>query len=195
MVAKHEEYVQHIEDDGAFEAEERWLDESQDSYLKLEITTNDYIKKIHENKPQAVSGSMEQPEVIEEMEVNNENNRNEVQPDIGQPETVEETTENEQQVINAIDEAENPDNSSVQVTTNVTGSATCGFKMEKPKEMPWFSGDVRDYVIFRADFRHAVDSRFSKRDAIFLLRTSLSGRPLELIKGIGSDYDAAWEQP
>ncbi|CAB4003817.1 Uncharacterized protein K02A2.6 [Paramuricea clavata] len=26
-----------------------------------------------------------------------------------------------------------------------------------------------------------------------LLRTSLSGRPLELIKGIGSDYDAAWE--
>ena len=86
LVAKHEEYVQHIEDDGAFEAEERWLDESQDAYLKLEITTNDYIRKIHENKPQAVSGSMEQPEVIEEMEVNNENNGNEVQPDIGQPE-------------------------------------------------------------------------------------------------------------
>ena len=51
---------------------------------------------------------MEQPEVIEEMEVNNE-----VQPEIGQLETVEETTENEQQVINAIDEGENPDNSSV----------------------------------------------------------------------------------
>ena len=33
LVAKHEEYVQHIEDDGAFEAEERWLDESQDAYL------------------------------------------------------------------------------------------------------------------------------------------------------------------
>ena len=58
---------------------------------------------------------MEQPEVIEEMEVNNENNGNEVQRDIGQPETVEETTENERQVINAIDEEENPDNSSVQV--------------------------------------------------------------------------------
>ena len=84
------------------------------------------------------------------------------------------------------DEEENPDNSSVQVNTSVTGSATCGFKMEKPK-MSRFSGDVRDYVIFRADFRHAVDSRFSKRDAISLLRTSLSGRPLELIKGIGSD--------
>ena len=192
LVAKHEEYVQHIEDDGAFEAEKRWLDESHNAYLKLEITTNDNIRKIHENKPQAVSGSMEQPEVIEEMEVNNENNGNEVQPDIGQPETVEETTENEQQVINAIDEEENPDNSSVQVSTKVTGSATCGFKMEKPK-MPRFSGDVRDYVMFREDFRHAVDSRFSKRDAISLLRTSLSGKPLELIKGIGSDCDAAWE--
>ena len=115
FVAKHEEYVQRIKDDGAFEAEERWLYESQDAYLKLEITTNDYIRKIHETKPQAVSGSMEQPEVSEEMEVNNEieNNGNEVQPDIGQPETVQETMENEQQVINAIDEEENPDNSSV----------------------------------------------------------------------------------
>ena len=127
--------MQHIEDDGAFEAEERWLDESQDAYLKLEITTNDYIRKIHENKPPAVSGSMEQPEVIEAIEVNNEKNGNEVQPDIGQSETVEETMGNEQQVINAIDEEENPDNSSVQVSTNVTGSATCGFKMEKPKGM------------------------------------------------------------
>ena len=63
---------------------------------------------------------MEQPEVIEEMEANNENNGNEVQPDIGQPETVDETTENEQRVINAVDERENPDNSSVQVSTNVT---------------------------------------------------------------------------
>ena len=48
-------------------------------------------------------------------------------------------------------------------------------------------------MIFQADFRHAVDSKLSKRDAISLLRTSLSERPLELIKGIGSDYDAAWE--
>ena len=63
--------------------------------------------------------------------------------------------------------------------------------MEKPK-MPRFSGDVRDYAIFRADFKHANDTRYSKRDAISLLRTSLQGRPLDLIKGIGTDYDAAW---
>ena len=64
--------------------------------------------------------------------------------------------------------------------------------MEKPK-IPKFSGDVRDYVIFKADFKHLVETRHSKRDAITLLRASLQGKPLELIKGIGQDYDAAWE--
>ena len=54
------------------------------------------------------------------------------------------------------------------------------------------AGDVREYAIFRSEFRHAVDSRFSKRDAISLLCTSLQGKALELIKGIGADYDAAW---
>ena len=34
----------------------------------------------------------------------------------------------------------------------------CGFKMEKPK-MPRFSGDVREYSIFRDDFKHAIESR------------------------------------
>ena len=56
--------------------------------------------------------------------------------------------------------------------------------------MPRFAGAVRDYSIFRADFSYAVDSRYSKRGAISLLRTSLRGRPLESIKGIGTDYDA-----
>ena len=90
--------------------------------------------------------------------------------------------------------SENNAQSSNNVQENVQQSTTtpCGFKMERPK-MPRFAGDVRDCVIFRADFKHAVDSRYGKRDAMSLLRTSLSGRPLELIKGIGSDYDAAWE--
>ena len=69
---------------------------------------------------------------------------------------------------------------------------SCPFKMEKPK-LPKFSGDVREYAIFRADFIHAIDKRYSKRDAITFLRTCLLDKPLELIKGIGSDYDACWE--
>jgi hypothetical protein len=64
--------------------------------------------------------------------------------------------------------------------------------MEKPK-MPRFSGDVREYSIFRDDFKHAIESRYSKRDAMTYLRACLQGKPLELIKGIGNDYDGAWQ--
>ena len=68
----------------------------------------------------------------------------------------------------------------------------CALKMERPK-LPKFSGDVREFFIFWSDFQHMIDARYSKRDAIALLRTSLQGKPLDLIQGLGSDYDAAWE--
>lgn len=71
-------------------------------------------------------------------------------------------------------------------------SNACGFKMEKPK-LPKFAGDVREYAIFKADFKHTIEARYTKRDAISFLRTCLQGKPLDLIKGIGTDYDAAWE--
>ena len=37
------------------------------------------------------------------------------------------------------------------------------------------------------------ESKYSKRDAITFLRTFLQDKPLELIKGIRQDYDAAWD--
>ena len=64
--------------------------------------------------------------------------------------------------------------------------------MEKPK-MPKFSGDVREFAIFKADFKHLVEARYIKRDSITILRASLNGKPLELIRGIGQDNDVAWE--
>ena len=65
------------------------------------------------------------------------------------------------------------------------------FKLEKPK-MPKFTQNVREYATFRADFKHSIESRYSKRDAKTFLRTSLGDKSLELIKGTGSDYDAGW---
>ena len=76
---------------------------------------------------------------------------------------------------------------------NANGNNTqSAFWMGKPK-MQKFSGDVRDFAIFKTDFKHLVEGRYSKRDSITILRSSLNGKPLELIKGIGHDYDAAWE--
>ena len=73
-------------------------------------------------------------------------------------------------------------------TGTMKNEQSCGFQMEKPK-FPKFSGDVRDYVIFRADFKHTIESRYIKRDAITLLQTKtcFKDKPLELIQGIGSD--------
>ena len=59
--------------------------------------------------------------------------------------------------------------------------------------MPQFSRDVREFAIFKADFKHLVEARYSKHDSITILRASLIRKPLDLIIGIGQDYDAAWE--
>ena len=66
-----------------------------------------------------------------------------------------------------------------------SASKLCGFKMVDPK-MPQFAGHVREY-----DFTHAFDSRLCKRYAISLLLTSLQGKPLESITGIGTAYNTA----
>ena len=99
------------------------------------------------------------------------------------------TSSNEKGNAVPISEVNSPTTSNKQTNADKT---SCGFKMEKPK-MPRFSGDVREYITFRSDFKHLVDSRYDKRDAITLLRASLQGKPLELIKGIGTNYDAAWD--
>jgi hypothetical protein len=52
--------------------------------------------------------------------------------------------------------------------------------MEKPK-LPRFAGDVRDYAIFKAGFKHIVETRYGNRDAMTILRASLQGKPLHMI--------------
>lgn len=64
----------------------------------------------------------------------------------------------------------------IQNNSNATTDA-CGFKMEKFK-MPKFTRDVRKYAIFRADFKHAIESRYSKRDAKTFVHTCLGDKPL-----------------
>lgn len=69
---------------------------------------------------------------------------------------------------------------SSSAANQIGSNGTTGFKMEKPK-MPKFAGDVREYAIFHADFKHAIESKYSKRDSITFLRTCTQDKPLELI--------------
>lgn len=223
LVVKHEEYTQLIQDDEAFEAEEKWLEECEDFYLQMEICAKDYSKSVSKNGKSGLdsgklasdngtmvvegektvlaseasdleSGAKDLDSVIE-VETTKQTEDSGVQDKgIGANGTAANGTETESG--NGHPKVRgNPGGSGVGVNngTNHESSenTSCGFKMEKLK-MPRFAGDVRDYTIFRSDFKHAVDTRYTKRDAISLLRTSLQGRPLELIKVIGTDYDTAW---
>ena len=224
---KHEEYTQLIQDDEAFEEEGKWLEESEDFYLQLEMGAKDYWKAAVENGKSAsdngksvsdsgTSASESGKSVLESGISEMEGGTADLESgeSVSGMESAKQSESlavesrgirvNEKQVKDTVTES-GTGNSTTEGNSMASGSGIgnngtshessvntlCGFKMEKPK-MPRFAGDVRDYAIFRSDFKHAVDGRFNKRDAISLLRTSLQGRPLELIKGIGTDYDAAW---
>ena len=178
MVQKHKIYTEVIEDDAAFETEEKWLEDCQKQFLSLEARAKGYLEEmIKANSPK--------------LQVNGENNT-----DVTQSEKTEENS-NEKELV--ILEASQEDSSQVetpQASQNTIAqddiSENCAFRIEKPR-MPNFTGDVREYAIFKSDFEHIIGSKYSNRDAIALLRTALTGKPLEMIKGIGSDYNAAWD--
>ena len=189
LIENHEEFTKLIEDDKEFEEQEVWLEESQYMFLCLEADTKLYLESneelpkespIKENRHNDIENSLEDTS-------NSELTRSRI------------TRSDNVVSINLATELSNVENNASPVSevvkegsesVEVIKEETCGFKMEKPK-MPKFSGDVREYAIFRSDFNHAIDARYSKRDAITFLRTCLQGKPLDLIKGIGSDYDAA----
>lgn len=45
------------------------------------------------------------------------------------------------------------------VNTAKSDYAACTFKLEKPK-LPIFSGNVRDYAIFRSDIKHVIEANY-----------------------------------
>lgn len=45
------------------------------------------------------------------------------------------------------------------VHTAKSDYAACTFKLEKPK-LPIFSGNVRDYAIFRSDIKHMIEANY-----------------------------------
>ena len=201
LVVKHEEYASLIENDEAFTVEEHWLEECQEAFMNLETKAKLYI----ESKAIEVINVQQSSITVEACTSDSVSNLEEkmdgetsMQNSNGIPnmyETAPSCAINTSPVVEAPDpitSVKHTPASHANEQPEQSMNQTCSFKMEKPK-MPKFSGDVREYAIFRADFKYAIEARYSKRDAMTFLRTCLEGKPLELIKGIGSDYDAAWE--
>ena len=52
LVKKHEKYTEFIEDDAAFEMEEKWLEDCQQQFLSLEARAKGYLEEINKaNSP------------------------------------------------------------------------------------------------------------------------------------------------
>ncbi len=213
VVLKHEEYTNLIIEDEDFQTEQKWLDDCQNDYLKLDNEAKSYVEKISltnsethvvEESGQASgmlgmqnsdSASNLNPASTQENQPS-VGNENDSMIDISQANLASSNTEVAGSSPSETSQSNSDKNPSPNEVKSEVGTKSniipCGFQMEKLK-LPKFAGDVREYAIFRADFKHAIESRYVKRDAITLLRTCLMDKPLELIKGIGSDYDAAWE--
>ena len=210
LVLKHEAFASLIVDDTEYQKEEDWLEECQQYYLKIDVAAKNYIESvlIHVNESSKTETEMLQAsgmigmsgmqsgesasELGTSQNTENSNNSEHNESDdnhMPSPAPNQESVPVENQVNSNVTNSQSPMNSEIRTVINAN---SCGFQMEKPK-LPKFAGDVREYAIFKADFKHAIESRYSKRDSITLLRTCLKDKPLELIKGIGSDYEAAWE--
>ena len=204
LEAKHEEVTMLIEDEAQFEEEERWIEQCQETFLRLKIDAQDYMKqqtlnniktgstsKPAENSPPEAQGSNIETPAAEE---NDALTPNEGIENIGEIPTTVLTQEDQGNNVqpNALTNDSFDSAGNTGVTAAHVNHGQSLFRIEKPK-MPKFAGDVREFGTFRADFKHLVETRYSKRDAVTILRSSLQGKPLEMIKGIGQDYDAAWE--
>ena len=52
LAQKHEKYTEFIEDDAAFETEEKWLEDCQQQFLSLEASAKGYLEEINKaNSP------------------------------------------------------------------------------------------------------------------------------------------------
>ncbi len=198
LVSKHEEFTSLIDNDEEFTVHESWLDECQETFMSLETKAKLYLESKVENHVEPPNSNVEACTSIANVEQNMDGETS-MQNSDGIP-SMSSMHESQNSTINVLPnvlpaaQVSNlvTESNLVNHANHENPSQACGFRMEKPK-MPKFTGDVREYAIFRADFKYAIEARYSKRDAMTFLRTCLDNKPLELIKGIGSDYDAAWE--
>jgi len=200
LVVKHEDYTKLIDDDTKFEEAENWMEECQGSFMNYVMRAKMYLESLvsQENQNLESNAATEKSSELIPIGISSMQSGMDV---VSGP-----TSHGNEQIpiVNAgqnnstppLNNENNSVNENVQVPNLVSGPITssnvCSFKMEKPK-LPKFAGDVREYAIFKADFKHAIEARYTKRDSITFLRTCLHGKPLDLIKGIGTDYDSAWE--
>ena len=69
-----------------------------------------------------------------------------------------------------------------------------GLKLERMK-MPSFSGDIREYPRFKADFqKHVMPCLKNKDSSAYVLKSCLSAGPLDIVKNVDEDIFEMWSR-
>ena len=174
-----------LKDDEQFEHEQAWMEECQEIYLKLSTDTEEFFKGTispHEKGIVGTSVTVSAPEettknFVSQDEIHTENTANQKGKTAISPSSYQSSQEHHAEIQNSI--ADNVQATDNVITNDITEQNTppvnangnnmqSAFWMEKPK-MPKFSGDVREFAIFKADFKHLVEGRYNKRDSITIL--------------------------
>ena len=81
------------------------------------------------------------------------------------------------------------------LSTEKESKKRSGVRMERIK-MATFSGNIRDYPRFKADFKRQVSPNFNndKHAAAYTLKSCLSGIPLNIIRNVEDDLAKMWER-
>ena len=166
--------------------EEKWIDDCQQRFMQIRIRTKDYLKV----RSQGQFENETNPEadlVPNQTETTVSDNGNKIYPTKvnyhptkinshptkvkahptkvnPHPTKVNSHPTKVNPIPTSIEEHNSPSSSDgAQSISNV--QPVCGFKMEKSKILR-FSGDIIQYSTYRDDFKHAIESRYSKRDAM-----------------------------
>ena len=179
---RHDEYCETIADTDEYEQEEEYIQTCLDDFMEIKLKLNQVRKSQKDESAKDVP--VKDVAVLHDDDASQGSLESDIQP---------ESSGTEQQA-NPSPSSPKPSSSEEVQPTKSSAPAPCKLRprLEKPK-LPTFSGDVRDYYTFKDDFKHMIDPNYEARDAVSILRNSLNGKPLELLKGIGTDYAACWD--
>ena len=70
---------------------------------------------------------------------------------------------------------------------------TCSLKLQ-PMPLPKFDGEIREYPRFKDDFKNHVIPSISEIQQPYVLKSCLSGNPLEILKNVEYNIKEMWKR-
>ncbi len=186
LLTKHEEFAMLLEDD-EFEEAEKWMQACTSEYIAFTMICHDYMNKMSDEIAKNASDNVVNNEL--NAESGNESNVSDEGNEVVEQPAVEVI---EQSAVSDNENESNKDQNPEMIQPSPSTAKPFTVKHEKAK-LPVFTGDVRQYFIFKSDFKHAVEAQYSERDTLTVLRSCLGSEPAKLIEGISCDLKAAWK--